>query len=341
LAEFLNPKGTHGQGDLFLRLFVDQFVVDQPKLKDFNTKSAIAGAEKDVGPINEDNTTGGIIDILITDNKKSIAIENKIYAQDQENQLLRYHNSVENPILFYLTLDGSAPSDRSRGNLDKWKYKTISYHADIIDWLENCRKEAVSLPIIRETITQYINHIKFLTHQTSKVKMKEEIRNLILDNTKYTDSIELCSEILNEITRETKGRFLKKLKEKLIVNIPNETIIDFNNDVTLIVHSGEDAGGIYIGYRAIKNNLNDSKDSFEYKDLLRNIYPNMKSSIRSIGWYTPAPFKFNEKIEQYDKNNGLKLSKDTLVFEEIIDKIVQEENEIRSEFIRKIKPAHK
>jgi len=39
-----------------------------------------------------EKTKGGRIDIYIESNNKYIFIENKIYAEDQENQLLRYRN---------------------------------------------------------------------------------------------------------------------------------------------------------------------------------------------------------------------------------------------------------
>ena len=52
------------------------------------------------------------------------------------------------------------------------------YKNDIIQWLEKCRKEAVTHSILRETITQYINLIKYLTHQTINENMEKEIVKL-------------------------------------------------------------------------------------------------------------------------------------------------------------------
>ena len=128
LAEFLNPHGSHGQGDIYLRLFVEQF-----QLSSFDTKSAIVEVEKYTGAINADSTKGGRIDILLTDGKGNhIIIENKIYAKDQENQLIRYHNFDKQAPLFYLNLYGTEPTDWStKGELDKTQYKIISYHFDI------------------------------------------------------------------------------------------------------------------------------------------------------------------------------------------------------------------
>lgn len=47
---------------------------------------------------------------------------------------------------------------------------------DIKNWLEKCKKESASLPVIRETIVQYINLICYLTNQMVKDAMSEEIK---------------------------------------------------------------------------------------------------------------------------------------------------------------------
>jgi hypothetical protein len=46
---------------------------------------------------------------------------------------------------------------------------------DILEWLVGCRKEAANIPILRETLTQYINLIKKLTNQNQSTKMNDEI----------------------------------------------------------------------------------------------------------------------------------------------------------------------
>ena len=87
LADLLSPKGLHGMGDVFLRLFIEQIGLKT----DFMTEKACVEREKYIGTVTK--TTGGRLDILIDDTAgKSIIIENKIYATDQENQLIRYSN---------------------------------------------------------------------------------------------------------------------------------------------------------------------------------------------------------------------------------------------------------
>ncbi len=100
--------------------------------------------------------------------------------------MLRYYNYGKsnfqgNFLLIYLTKDGKRPESNTTGINDDVKNKTISisYEKHIIEWLEICKKEASSLPILRETISQYINLIKKLTNQTINHKMSEDITSLL------------------------------------------------------------------------------------------------------------------------------------------------------------------
>jgi len=210
LAEFLNPKGSHGQKDLFLKLFTECYHIEN-----FDTSSATADVEAYIGPINNDYTVGGRIDILITDcHRNHIMIENKIYAGDQKNQLLRYYHSDTSAKLFYLNLDGRDPLDWSTGErLDKEKFQVISYSNDILNWLENCRKEAVSLPIIRETISQYIQLINYLTGHSINSAMEKELASKISRNQEYISSAFKISNSLELVTSNLLKDFRLQLDE--------------------------------------------------------------------------------------------------------------------------------
>lgn len=76
IAELLNPKGSHGQDDIFLKLFLNHFCI-----KEFDTASAKIEVEKSIGM--KTDTTGGRLDIYVSDQKgHDFIIENKIYAGD-------------------------------------------------------------------------------------------------------------------------------------------------------------------------------------------------------------------------------------------------------------------
>jgi len=210
LAELLNPKGSHGKKEKFLGHFVSQLGIDN-----FDIKSAIAEVEYFIGLKTE--TTGGYIDILVTDNNRNrIIIENKIYAGDQENQLIRYHNFDKTKNLYYLTLEKHEASEKSVGKSLRMgeEYKTISYKSDIIKWLEVCLKESVDHPLLRETIKQYINLIKYLTHETMNNEMQNEVTNRIISNPENIEAAEL---IFNS-WYQVRIRIMKDIKEKTIKN---------------------------------------------------------------------------------------------------------------------------
>lgn len=172
LAELLNPQGSHSLKNQFLDAFLETIGKDFA-LKDFDTTNATVHTEY--------VTDNGRIDILIKDHKKNaIIIENKIYACDQHEQLIRYDSSAkkyfEHYQIYYLTLFGSEASEQSAGDVI---YHTISYAETIIQWLDKCIALAVRLPLVRETLIQYSNHIKQLTNQDMSKKNEEEITSLL------------------------------------------------------------------------------------------------------------------------------------------------------------------
>lgn len=177
LGNLLNPKGTHGQGEIFLNLFVRMFAF---KEVEFRSASARVEIEKHIGVLNENKTEGGRIDLLITDSlTNQIIIENKIYAPDQVNQLLRYYNYNPAANLFYLCLNRNEVPGISKGDLAEKKYRVITYEKDLINWLTECKKEVVDQPIVREGLTQYMNLIKYLTgHSTNQVMNKELVETI-------------------------------------------------------------------------------------------------------------------------------------------------------------------
>ena len=96
IACFLNPKASHGQGDLFLKLFLN--IIDDKT--DLNTTKAEVFTEYDV----KDN---GRMDIFIKDSfGNGIIIENKVYARDRDEQLIHYNKFADSTLtkknIYYL-----------------------------------------------------------------------------------------------------------------------------------------------------------------------------------------------------------------------------------------------
>ncbi len=217
VAQLLDPKGNHGKGTVFLELFLRQ-----TGLQEFSLNGAVVQIEKHIGFIDTQWKEGGRIDILVRNNAgQAVAIENKIYAGDQKNQLLRYHSYCSGKFkefhLLYLTLDGREPSDLSKGTMDgpssPIDCKHISYSDHIIEWLQACNKEVALQPIIRETIVQYINLIKYLTGQNMEDSLVDEISDSILKNGE--DSLKAVFEIHKSIYNSVVSKLTDSLSKQL------------------------------------------------------------------------------------------------------------------------------
>lgn len=172
IAELLNPNGTHGLKSKLLECFIET-LGEYFTIKAFNCDKAWVRTEH--------STEVGRIDILIEDDQnKAIIIENKIYAKDQFEQLKRYDRYAQKYKngyqILYLTLYGDNASEHSGGGIH---YLPISHEENIINWLEECVSICSRYPIVRETIIQYINHLKQLTNQDMNTKNQEEITEVL------------------------------------------------------------------------------------------------------------------------------------------------------------------
>lgn len=218
LGELLNPNGSHGMGDLFLSRFIILL-----NIQSFDTSNAKVFIEKSIGFIQKEKQEGGRIDIVITDNKdRGIIIENKIFASDQEKQLVRYYNYGNSNFpkgfnLYYLSLFGQKPRKNSTcGELSiKNDFQLISYKDHIIKWLEECRKEAAIHPMLRETISQYINLIKHLTGQSISYYMENEIVDLIRSDNEYIKAAYLLKNSSHSIFDKFERELIQKLQNEL------------------------------------------------------------------------------------------------------------------------------
>jgi hypothetical protein len=176
LANLLNPKGSHGQGKLFLEGFIDLLVrVSGDK---FEVDSGIIDGEWRIKK--EKNTPDGNLDIVISKRNKEclIVVENKIDANLGDEQLERYYKwiqdenskfsaiTLKNSALIFLTKYGEPAPYRAKSEaklepLTEDKYICISYHENIRDWLKGSLNNVKSNRM-REILTQYIELIQNL-----------------------------------------------------------------------------------------------------------------------------------------------------------------------------------
>ncbi len=256
IADLLNPNGRHQMGTVFLQLFIDRLNEQLDINVSFTYDNAKVECEKYIGSKTE--TSGGRLDIYLTDGTYHVIIENKIYATDQENQLLRYHNFLRRypknkTLLLYLSLDGEVHDmDKTTGG-EEITFYTISYADFILNWLTDCRHKAIDKPLIREGIAHYLNLIKILTHQMDNEK--NDLITLIKNNPKYINYISQYKDAIQEVEIGLQIDFWQQL----------ETAIEKR------------------GYEIIKKSFGDYKYALDNrKDYIRKYYESNNSKYQSL-----------------------------------------------------------
>ena len=195
IANLLDPEGSHGCGDAFLRAFFEIALKGTAyPFEDCTLPHSYT--EYYTGPIAGD--TGGRIDILVKNESShygqsshyGLIIENKIYAGDQDRQLTRYDNygkeifGADGYLLVYLTLYGYDASKESTAtkSAEEVGYLRLSYAEDILRWLEQCARLAYDKPLVRESLNQYIRTIKQLTYRDMNQENIPKIIDLAVDH---------------------------------------------------------------------------------------------------------------------------------------------------------------
>ena len=235
IANLLNPKGTHGQKTLFLEQFIR---ICLPKIQNNtvwqNYLENLTQTEVETEATTWANRAYRRMDIYLSARINSetfgICIENKPYANDQENQLADYFLELENrklsqKHLVYLCEYGE-PSNYSvtKDVLESWiKNQLISFvtYSQLVVWLTECKKDCQN-----HSVTEFLNQfIKFIQKQFMGVDdMNEQemiLNSMLQDQQTITSSIKISLNIF-----EMKRRLITKLLNelKLISNNKSYTV---------------------------------------------------------------------------------------------------------------------
>jgi hypothetical protein len=221
LAELLHPQGSHGMGTHFLRRFLGHLHNVRrdilPKLNSFKVEGASVEVEYYIGPGNDDFSAGGRIDILIRDQANMvIIIENKIYAGDQFNQLIRYDALKNKAALIYLTPDGHSPSSTSAGTLiQDIDFICLSYKEDILSWLNESLNNIVMPDTVKYTIRQYMWLIEQISKKSNTNLMLSEITSTMGSSDFKIEASFLVADHLQDLKDKRASSILEALREKL------------------------------------------------------------------------------------------------------------------------------
>jgi hypothetical protein len=363
IAELLDPKGCHLRGSVFLELFLKVLAKEIKVKKDdlsltekfINSAKTRVKKEFYIGKRDDKKKTGGRIDIHISNGRNSISLENKIYALDQYCQVERYcnYNKTGNTIL-YLTLHGEDASEESKGCLEAGSdYFNISYKEHITEWLELCLKEVPNLTSVRESINQYIQLIKKLTHNLNMEQEKElhETMSRYLEEASYiANNYEEMISGFRERFRDDLHSFLKDkfdldkytLENGLSVNSKYSQLwININKfdkeEIKYGIESfsgkGHDNGDMFVGLLDMKeseilNDIEPENKKNQYWRFTRNIETKDGNRINLHHMYT-IKILANPQIDKYEKmleNVGNQVLEFVHDYEKILSAEVIQEN---------------
>ena len=147
LRWLLDPRGSHYQGDLFLRRFIESFSESFPR--------EIPKDELSSCKVKSEDFYHGVgrVDISITGRSFIIVIEAKIDAGEQEQQMARYEQlksqySHKNVVIVFLTKDGRDPTSGKSHLCIPIKWKDIGEICK--EFVKECKN-----PWLAELVRQY------------------------------------------------------------------------------------------------------------------------------------------------------------------------------------------
>ena len=225
IASLLDPNGDHYKGDLFLKLFLETCGID-----DFSIDTSTATVFKEFKHI----------DIYISDGKKHIILENKVYAKDQPTQIARYIDTIQNKgvedediYVLYLHPDGELPKGDSLGgyklNQNNTKlekdgssinFKVISYGKEILEWIDKCKNEVSNITDLNVFLSQYKDVIEMIYNRYKRIDEMETANLVEIFKENYT----AVSEIANNY-QETRKKIIDEFFENVKENLEKDEAI--------------------------------------------------------------------------------------------------------------------
>ncbi|HAA11558.1 MAG TPA: hypothetical protein DCE41_07600 [Cytophagales bacterium] len=321
IVELLSPNGTHQFQDGFFQLFLPIIDVNDFAVEDYQVFKEYKN-----------------IDVLIKNRTQAIIIENKIWARDQPKQLERYYHTMkeegfEDIRVVYLTLQGTEPSDSSRGRLAEDEVGLFSYAHHINVWIEKCIEAASRHAELRETLIQYQKLIKELSGNSMGVDQTQEIIQLLREDDNIVKAHLIASNwkhvqwhTENDFWIELKGVILERYQiiddqsydpdylDKLIHQKRNRNagygwmfkIADFQGfDLCVFIErSFED---VYFGLTALKDGNRDASDDPKLNELADRI-KRYCGWQRETSWLGGHYFEPRINFEMFSNEETLRLS---------------------------------
>jgi hypothetical protein len=287
LANLLDPQGTHGQGSIFLEVFLDKIQM----------RNDLGGNNRNCRVSVEKQANGSRrLDIFIQfANGDVLGIENKPWANDQEMQLsdyAKYLESVANGKKWLLLfLSNREPSSASispseQETLENSKnFKSFDYE-ELIEWLNICSNNAKA-PVVRVFIDELEKFVRTEINGEIAMSDEKEIYSAILSSEKNLESAFQISKAIDGLKKD----LLEKLRIDLLVKCEiNKLLLIWNISKTKA----------YEGFAI---------EFFENQDLYHLGFGFEASSLNEFSWGICRKNKDESDISKWGQVNELMLSK--------------------------------
>jgi hypothetical protein len=191
IADILDPRGSHGQGTLFLGMFISRLNRMLPPDRQMATEDLDATTTNVEVTTNSIETAQRRIDIVLENTHWVLGIENKPWAAEQDRQLEDYRRHLENQCrnkaipCHILFISGSCSMPQTDGeNMAtlvmgySWNEEACelqSKFAHLCDWLEEAEKHCRA-DKVRHFLGDFCHWVKDnFKHQTGTGHQKEEL----------------------------------------------------------------------------------------------------------------------------------------------------------------------
>lgn len=333
IASLLNPKGTHGQGNLFLKEFLKLIdnVLSENELIEKWTDTVTDGCQVDL----EKQANGKRrIDVYLRfNNGEIIGIENKPWACDQEDQLKEYADYIKNQIkpskwlLIYLSNFNPANSEYSistpqRKELEKSGNFIWLNYAELVEWLEFCAQisKALSVRVFIEELAKFVQ-----TKINGDLDMSDatEVKNIILKSAENLKSAFQVSKVIRNVKESLIELFhndlKKKLEEKSLILVWHESMskswksgcsfgVKFNNSQNAYLRFEFEYSGLHNLYWGIKReNEQIDFDEPAWNDIhvLMNEFGSSRKNVRWAWWnYIDDNQEFSSDYRYWDTSEA-------------------------------------
>lgn len=213
LRFLLSPDETHGQAALFLKTFISLI-----KMREYYSPVVAGDSDYNVRVDCEVTVENGRkIDLLLTFLDGVIAIENKPWAADQENQLRDYAlwlNKRERPwTLIYLC--NHEPSELSlpehTPEVLKKNIVTISWY-EVVEWLNTCLCD-VKAAAVRIFVESLVKYIQKSVNGEFIMDNSRELSEIIRKDNRSIESAFMIFNQMNEVRDSLLNEFILALND--------------------------------------------------------------------------------------------------------------------------------